>query len=72
MKVVTLIGNKIETPTTATTVNMYYGRVPKDFEFNGKKYIAGDLLTSKGATINALINPVDLDLSAYSLDLSDS
>ena len=39
---------------------------PKIFEFNGKKYIAGDLLTSKGATINALINPVDLDLSAYS------
>lgn len=72
MKVVTLTGNKIEIPTTATTVNMYYGRVPKDFEFNGKKYIAGDLLTSKGATINALINPVDLDLSAYSLDLTDS
>lgn len=71
MKVVEIVNDRIETPTTIE-VKMYYGRVSKDFEFNGKKYIAGDLLTSKGTTINALINPVDLDLSAYSLNLTDS
>ena len=72
MKVITITNNKIEVPSTAVDINMYYGRAKKDFEFNGVKYTAGDLLTSKSAFVTALINPVDLELGAYTIGLTDS
>ena len=73
MKVVSISKEgSISVPVQAVDVEMYYGRAGKDFEFNGVKYAAGDLLTSKGSLIYALINPVDLELSAYTIGLTDS
>ena len=66
---------KISTDGT-TEVSLYYGVISKDVEFGpeGDKttYTAGTYLTSSNAVINAMVNPVDIDLDQYTITLEDS
>lgn len=75
LKGVNIIDGKIETAGTKE-VTLYYGEIT---EANGVKfgdpevtYAKGTLLTSNSAVINTLINPSDIDLAQYSIELQDS
>ena len=75
---ITDIGNKnykIE-PGMNLPITIYYGTINKEIEFHGKKYGAKDKTTTlvgrAGADLYAVINPVDVDFSEYSVKLINS
>ena len=76
MDVVSINGNKIE-PGMSSAVELYYGIIDnKEVEFHGKKYGAKGkkttLVGTVGKNLYAIINPVDVDFSEYSVKLINS
>lgn len=56
-----------------STTSLYYGEAANDIaDFNGTSYKKGQFLTSNSGIVHALINPTDLDVSQYTIGLSDS
>lgn len=55
-------------------VSLYYGIAQKKVKFGNPEieYPKGYLFTSSDAVINAMINPVDIDIEQYTITLEDS
>ena len=69
LKAVTIEDNKIN---PAVVVLNYGDNLGSNVWFNGKKYAKGTNLIAAGASLSAIVNPVDADASVYSFSLMDS
>ena len=75
IKGVSIVSGKITTDGTQE-VSLYYGTALSKVKFGKKgaevEYDKDYLFTSSDAVINAMVNPVDIDLSQYTITLEDS
>ncbi|MDD3036834.1 hypothetical protein [Bacteroides sp.] len=75
MDIVSIAGGEISQGMTQA-IELYYGVIDKEIEFNGKKFGAKDkkttLVGSNFNTLFALVNPTSVDFSEYPVTLINS